>query len=819
MTSASPSGSIRGLRTQTGVSILGTECFRNSRIPRYGIALLESLQFLGANRSRLEVLDDSEWAKLLALADASQLTLLLGHFCRPFLPDWVRLRIDRNYSDNARRFERLKAAVFEISDCLKDRLIDFALLKGFSHSPDLTPDPLLRAQGDIDIWCLPDRIFEAESALSGLGYRSIGKSKGRHLDPMVRETDWEWRGDYFAPDLPTPVDLHYQLWDAEMEYIPGPQESEFWLRRHSALIDGRAIPVLESADALAFAALHVMMHLLHGDVRLQRVWELAYVLETHSRDEQFWLHWQSLFSAELREIQVTAFLLSERWFACSVPDLIVEEAKRISPDVSLWIKQYSLSPIEALFVPNKDELWLNLCFLNSFRDKARVFSRRLLPLSAAQNNANPESRHAARKLRNEFLRARFLLRRAALHARTLPSACFQGLKWWWLRQRLGRDFLVFLLASVMFDFGEFIFFLLYNLYLIDRGYTEKFLGQVAAAVTAGTFLAVLPAAAIARRIGLRNTVVIAILGTATATTLRAVVHWEPGLLCSAFLNGLFMSFWAVSLPPAVAGLTSDRNRTLGFSLITSIGIGIGALAGFIGGRLPASLVHFSPSLTSAGSKQIALLVGSGLAALAIFPAILLRFPAIEQTEKKKIYPRSRFVYVFLLALFVWSIGTGGFNPFFNVYFSRHLHLSVERIGFIFSFGQIAQVAVILLAPAVMRKLGEWRGIAGMQLATAAMLGLLAVVSSPVFATIAYVAYMCFQYMSEPCLLSMLMSRVAPAQQSGASALNFLVTSLAGILAALAAGALFPRLGYGFTLISCASVTIAAAGLFYSLVRR
>jgi MFS family permease len=636
---------------------------------------------------------------------------------------------------------------------------------------------------------------------------------------MVRETDWEWRGDYFAPDLPIPVDLHYKLWDEEMEHIPGPQEGELWLRRCSALIGDRVIPVLDSADALAFAALHVMMHLLHSDVRLQRVWELAYVLESRSRDEQFWLRWQSLHTPEIRQIQVTAFLLSERWFGCALPDLIIEEAKRISPDVTLWVSKYGLSPIEALFVPNKNELWLNLCFLKSFRDKARVVSRRLLPLSAAQQNAGSESKHGARDDKHEFLRTRFLLKRAALHAFTLPSTCIQGLKWWWLRQRLGRDFMVFLLASVLFDFGEFIFFLLYNLYLIDRGYTEKFLGQVAAAVTAGTFVAVLPAAAIARRIGLRNTVMIAILGTATATTLRAVVHWEPGLLGSAFLNGLFMSFWAVSLPPAVAGLTSDRNRTLGFSLITSIGIGIGALAGFIGGRLPASLVHFSPSLTSAGSKQIALLAGSGLAALAIFPAILLRFPAIEQTEKKKIYPRNRFIYVFLLALFVWSIGTGGFNPFFNVYFSRHLHVSVERIGFIFSSGQIAQVAVILFAPAVMSKLGGLKSIVAMQLATAAMLGLLAVVSNPVLAAVAYIAYMCFQYMSEPCLLSMLMSRVAPAQQSGASALNFLVISLAGIFAALTAGALFPRAGYRFTLILCATVTIAAAGLFYRLVRR
>jgi MFS family permease len=819
MTSAVRSGSIQALPIQTGVPVFGAERFRSSRIPPYGITLLESLQFSGASRNGLEALSDSEWTKLLALCDASQLTLLLGHFCRPFLPDWVRARIDRNYLDNADRFERLKAAFFEISDSLKDRSIDFALLKGFAHSPDLTPDPLLRAQGDIDIWCTPDRVHDAKDVLSDLGYRPISKSKGRHLDPMVRQTDWQWRGDYFAPDLPIPVDLHYQLWDAEMEHIPGPREQELWARRRSAILGDHLIPTLESADALSFAALHVIMHLLHGDVRLHRVWELAYVLQTRSHDEQFWSRWQSLQSPELRDLQMTAFLLSDRWFGCGIPHPIADEAKRLPADISLWIRHYGLSPIEALFVPNKDELWLNLCFLSSFREKASVFSRRLLPLAAAAKNASVVSNSGAPTAKNGFLRLAFLLKRSGHHARTLPIACLQGAKWWWLRQRLSRNFKVFLLASVLFDFGEFIFFLLYNLYLMDRGYTEKFLGQVSAALTAGTFVAVLPAAAITRYIGLRKAVMIAILGTAAATTSRAIFPWPPALLCSAFLNGLFMSFWAVSLPPAVAGLTTERNRTIGFSLITSLGIGIGALAGFIGGGLPAFLMHVSPSLTSVGSKRIALVAGSAIAALAIVPATLLKFPAVHQAPtEKKIYPRTRFVYAFLVALFCWTIGTGGFNPFFNVYFSRHLHASTERIGSIFSYGQMAQVVVILLAPAVMRQLGELRGIAGMQLATAAMLGLLALVSNPFLAGVTYVAYMCFQYMSEPCLLSMLMSRVAPSEQSGASALNFFTTSLAGIFASLAAGALFPRLGYRPTLMICATVTIAAAGIFYGLVR-
>ena len=68
---------------------------------------------------------------------------------------------------------------------------------------------------------------------------------------------------------------------------------------------------------------------------------------------------------------------------------------------------------------------------------------------------------------------------------------------------LGRDFVVLQLSSALFDFGESIFFLLFNLYLLERGFNERFLGQVAAAMTAGTLVGAIPAVTLTRRAGLR----------------------------------------------------------------------------------------------------------------------------------------------------------------------------------------------------------------------------------------------------------------------------------------------------------------------------
>ena len=242
--------------------------YSSTRIPKYGIAVLDALRFSAPDTKLLESLSETEWNSVLRFCDASQLTLILGRCCSASLPGWVWARIDLNYRNYVERFARLNASLFEILDSLQSRNIDVVTLKGHSQSPYFTPDPLLRVQGDIDLWCRPECVLKARDALLDLGYLPSSKSEGRHLPPMSRLTEWQWRGDYFAPDLPISVDLHYKLWDEKKEHISGPPEREFWDRRSEMFVEGRTIPVLCEADTLAFATLHLLMHVLHGDLRL-----------------------------------------------------------------------------------------------------------------------------------------------------------------------------------------------------------------------------------------------------------------------------------------------------------------------------------------------------------------------------------------------------------------------------------------------------------------------------------------------------------------------------------------------------------------------
>ena len=48
-----------------------------------------------------------------------------------------------------------------------------------------------------------------------------------HLPVLIRRTGWEWRGDFFDPDIPMGVELHFQFWNPRLERLPAPDTDRF----------------------------------------------------------------------------------------------------------------------------------------------------------------------------------------------------------------------------------------------------------------------------------------------------------------------------------------------------------------------------------------------------------------------------------------------------------------------------------------------------------------------------------------------------------------------------------------------------------------
>jgi predicted MFS family arabinose efflux permease len=754
---------------------------------------LAALHLTAPRFEPLRALTAAQWREALDYCDAERLSLVLRDVAREAMPEEVRARVDERSAKSTIRARKFEELYRELHATLTAAGLDFIALKGLAHAG--TPG---RVQYDIDLYLPPETVHRAQEILIAAGRSPLAGMDSfptDHLPALLPpRADWKWVGDYFDPGLPIGVELHFRFWNDETERVRASGTDEFWTRRVKRPIAGVEMGALSPPDTLAYASLHLLRHVFCGSVYAFHVYEIARMLQAREGDAAFWAEWRSTQSDDLRRLQAIVFRLAQEWFGCPAP-----ETEPLPDTVESWFEPFALSPATQRFRSNKDHLWLQLALVESRADAWRVIRRRMLPanlpplVGASHGSPRIYLTHVAARLRH--------------HAISLPRTALSGIRFWSRIDSLGRQFWRFTAAAVVFDFGLFIFFLHYNLFLLDLGFREDFVGTVNSATRIGSMAGTVPAAYVAQRLGLRTALLLTIAATVVAECLRAVVGARFPLAALGFLSGCTFAVWAVILAPLIAAAVPEKSRPAAYSLFFACMFATGIAGNWAGGLLPL-WIH---------SRRILLLGSAALSVTALVPALRLREMPRPPAEAR-VWPRNRFLALYLAPFAIWHLGTGAFNPFNNVYFKR-LGFADRQIGSVFAGSQFAQIATLLFAPAIIRRLGLVPAISAMMAATALAMVALAARPSESGVVLAYLAYTSFQWMSEPGLNALLMNSVEERERNGASALNYVVAFGAQAVAAFAGGLFFTQFGYGPGLAASAGLALLAALLFPALLRR
>ncbi len=414
-----------------------------TRLPRGARAVLAALHLTDPRADGLQALSDQEWHEALDFSNRSQLTLALRRAMRDAMPQWVRERTDRDAAHNLERLRLLRELYRSLAHELGAAGIDFVALKGLTHCPGFGSTPEDRTQYDVDLYIPPHHIDRAREVVMPLGFESLDSMESSptdHIPALIRKTGWEWRGDFFDPEMPLAVELHFRFWNGEMERLPASGTEEFWSRRVMGEAAGLCLPMLGLPDRLGFASLHVLKHILHASGRPFHVYEVACFLDAHATDTVFWSAWRDWHPLELRRLEAVTFRLASEWFGCRLGAVAQEEIGRLPPATQAWFETFATSPAGQRFHSGKDELWLHISLLGSGRDRWSVARRRLFPgrlpgqVDAIYIPASEMTwrRRALKRMRY----ALYLAARLKRHAAALPSAALSGVRWWW--RTLGR---------------------------------------------------------------------------------------------------------------------------------------------------------------------------------------------------------------------------------------------------------------------------------------------------------------------------------------------------------------------------------------------
>jgi len=409
----------------------------DNRLPRGPAAVLAALDLSQPRPDALARLTESQWREALHFCNRSQITLALRHRARDAMPEWVREITDRNLAHNLQRLRAIEDQYRAFSAQLQAAGIPFLALKGLTQCPLFGSQPQDRPQYDIDLFTPRETVFAARDALLALGLESMDGMEHfptDHLPALIRKTGWQWRGNVFDPEMPLAVELHFRFWSGGVERLQAPGVAEFWQRRIVEQVLG--LPVLAVPDALGYACLHLLKHVLRGSARPFHAYEVACFLDSRAGDNAFWTEWRSLHSPGLRRLEAVAFRLVREWFGCALGPA-QEEIAQLPAAARAWFDHFALSPACVPFDSNKDELWLHLSLLESRRDALAVARRRLFPPRlppAVDAVFVPDAAMSWRRRVRKHLRwAAYFASRLGHHAMALPSVARSGARWWWNR--------------------------------------------------------------------------------------------------------------------------------------------------------------------------------------------------------------------------------------------------------------------------------------------------------------------------------------------------------------------------------------------------
>jgi hypothetical protein len=364
------------------------------------------------------------WQRMGFWLDASGLALYLWDAVRlqaaeSALPPGFASRLRENACDNSRRTDAMLSQFAVLNAALENADIEYAVLKGFSLTPDFCPHPALRLQVDFDYLIRPGQISQAAQALRPLGYKPVSLLPFEARFATNPGTP-RAHAHLYQPPASYTVEFHFSLFDRPEFEFHAPLATLDRRRRVSGF--GLSCFALDQTDQFLHQALHAFQDVFLFSVRLSSLLETARFVHHRVADTGFWnLVRRRAAACDPRTGAMIGLVmaLAEGTFGCAVADSLREwTTGGCPPAVALWVRRYGKKWCLHPFPGNKLSLLIAREFM--MKDDWRAYCRRsLVPVWPEQKTHRRSSIVSAPPLPRGYR-----LRRAWFHVHeALRLAC------------------------------------------------------------------------------------------------------------------------------------------------------------------------------------------------------------------------------------------------------------------------------------------------------------------------------------------------------------------------------------------------------------
>ncbi len=379
----------------------------------------------------------------------------------------------------------------------------------------------------------------------------------------------------------------------------------------------------------------------------------------------------------------------------------------------------------------------------------------------------------------------------------------------------------YLLSEFLVWTAHGVFGVLFNLYLVEAGFPERFVGRAIGMNAIGLAVAALPAGVLAERWSRRNCILVGAVLEGLGHALRASTTHAGTILAMGVAIGVGQALFQIAAAPFITEHSTPRERTHLFSTFFASALVAGVIGSAAGGALPHVVQVLRPATSLFTAYRLSLIAGAALAVGCVVPLLAMgrldERPLAHGAEPVTADDRRKLLPIALNA-FLLGTGAGLVIPFMNLYFKDRFDCSSARIGTYFSIAQVFTAAAALLGPAIARRYGKLRTAIASELLSLPFLVTLGAERHLPVAVVSFWLRATFMQAASPLLQTFVMESMPQALRARATSTTNLVWNIGWAVSAMFAGTVIERFGYAMPFYITAVLYATGAATFWFAFR-
>ncbi|WDQ30357.1 MFS transporter [Paenibacillus marchantiae] len=363
-----------------------------------------------------------------------------------------------------------------------------------------------------------------------------------------------------------------------------------------------------------------------------------------------------------------------------------------------------------------------------------------------------------------------------------------------------RNIQLFFLASILYQIGNGMFSVLYNLYIQGLGYNDTMNGQIVSIQSLATAIMFVPIGLCGDFFSRKRLLITGALFSGIFLISRSFDYSASGLIWFAVFSGLFAGVFQVLAIPFLAENVKKSQRLKMFSYYSCLVLASQVL-GSLGGGIFADLLH-TAGLAKVTGLQTVLFVGGAATLVAFIPMLFVSEdkkapqadtpaqPVIESatsaTDGKQDVVHSavqgsknvtlsqkkdsRLIGQFVITQLLIGFGSGLVVPYLNLYFTNRFSVSLSAMSLLISLGQIMTIVSMLIGPTLAAKVGSVRAVVIFQVMSLPFLLLTGFTNLLLIASVSFLFRQALMNAANPIQSAILVDRVSDKRRGIANSL-------------------------------------------------